>query len=74
MTKQELKEKLIAIKKGGFITPLLEELWNAHKPLDMPFEAESEWLYIKKIEELKQEIKGLQAQKLSVDEAKKKAE
>lgn len=39
MTKQELKQKLIAIRKGGHITPLLEELWhiinknvNCHTP------------------------------------------
>jgi hypothetical protein len=31
MTKQELKEKLIAIRDGGFITPLLEELWSKIK-------------------------------------------
>lgn len=31
MEKQELKEKLIAIRNGGFITPLLEELWELIK-------------------------------------------
>jgi len=59
MTKQELKEKLIAIRNGGFITPLLEELWDIYRPLDTPLEAESEYLYEKKIEELKKEIKRL---------------
>ena len=28
MTKQELKEKLILIRNGGFITPLLEQIWK----------------------------------------------
>jgi hypothetical protein len=27
MTKQELKKKLISIRQGAMITPLLEELW-----------------------------------------------
>ena len=31
MTKQELKEKLIEIRDGGFITPLHEELWSLIK-------------------------------------------
>ena len=33
MTKQELKEKLIKIRNGGMITPLLEELWDVLKEI-----------------------------------------
>ena len=29
MTKKELKQKLIAIRNGAFITPILEEIWEA---------------------------------------------
>jgi hypothetical protein len=28
MTKQQLKLRLIAIRNGGFVSPLLEELWE----------------------------------------------
>lgn len=31
MTKQELKNKLIAIRNGAFITPILEEIWEIIK-------------------------------------------
>jgi hypothetical protein len=31
MTKLELKKKLIAIRNGGLITPLLEEIWKLIK-------------------------------------------
>jgi len=28
MTKKELKQKLIDIRNGAFITPILEEIWK----------------------------------------------
>ena len=37
MTKKELKQKLIDIRNGAFITPILEEIWkekNASQVLD----------------------------------------
>jgi len=41
MTKKELKQKLIDIRNGAFITPILEEIWkekNASQVLDEAIE------------------------------------
>ena len=34
MNKKELKQKLIDIRNGALITPILEEIWESQDPRD----------------------------------------
>ena len=47
MTHRELKQKLLDIRNGGLITPLLEELWDITREDKIPYNI-SEWIEVGK--------------------------
>lgn len=57
MTRQELKVKLISIRNGAFITPILEEIWEIIQD-NMTQQQFDEW-YIKMIELRKEYLNKL---------------